>query len=66
MNARATPPLREVPGCIAKREADAVFAWSSVRRLEIVKGNKPTSLSADDLRSLLRFVQANQIEEQLS
>ncbi len=59
-----TPP--QIPGCIAKREPDAVFAWSSARRLQIIKGNKPTSLSADDLRNLLRFVQTNQIQEQLS
>lgn len=65
MNAPRTPP-REIPSCIAKREPDAVFAWSSVRRLEIIKGGKPTSLSADDLRGLLRFVEANQIQEQLS
>ena len=60
------PPSAEIPACIAKREADAVFGWSSARRMEVVKGNKATSLSADDLRRLLRFVEANRIEEQLA
>lgn len=55
----------EIPGCIAPRESDAVFAWSSARRLQIIKGGDITDLSADDLRSLLRFVGANNIQEQL-
>lgn len=55
----------EIPGCIARREPDAVFAWSSSRRLQVVKAGKTTDLSADDLRGLLRFVGANNIQEQL-
>ena len=66
MNARATPPQAEIPGCIAKREPDAEYTWSSKRRLRIVKGPESiSSLSADDLRALFAFVDANRIEEQL-
>lgn len=71
MNAPLTPPqpgqrdLREVPSCIAKRETDAEYAWSSKRRLLITKGKDIVSLSADDLRALFLFVEANQIEVQL-
>lgn len=61
-----TPPLREIPPCIAKREADAVFGWSSERRMDVTKGKQVQSLSADDLRRLLRFVEENRIQEQLS
>jgi hypothetical protein len=60
------PPLREIPACIAKREADAVFGWSSERRMDVTKGKQVQSLSADDLRRLLRFVEENRIQEQLS
>jgi len=55
----------EIPDCIAKREPEAVFALSSARRLQVIKGSKVTDLSADDLRGLLRFVGANNIQEQL-
>lgn len=62
-NASRTPC--EVPGCIAKREPDAEYAWSSKRRLQVLKGDQAVSLSADDLRGLFNFVEANQIEVQL-
>lgn len=71
MNARLTPPqpgqrdTREVPGCIARREPEAEYSWSSKRRLAVVKGEQTLSLSADDLRALFNFVEANQIEVQL-
>lgn len=67
MNA-PTPPqdAREIPACIARREPDAEYAWSSRRRLQVLKGGEAVSLSADDLRGLLRFVETNQIQEQLS
>lgn len=71
MNAPLTPPQgnkrdrREVPGCIAKREADAEYSWSSKRRLLVTKGELALNLSADDLRNLFLFVEANQIEVQL-
>ena len=57
--------VREVPGCIARREPDAEFSWSSKRRLQVVKGDNTISLSADDLRALFIFTEANQIEVQL-
>lgn len=56
---------REIPGCIAKREPEAAFAWFSNRRLLIVKGAVELSLSADDLKRLFNFVEACTIEEQL-
>ena len=62
--ALACPP-REIPGCIAKREPDADFGWFSNRRLLIAKGDAAVSLSADDLRRLFDFVEANTIEEQI-
>lgn len=58
--------LREIPPCIAKREADAVSGWSSERRLDVTKGKQVQSLSADDLRRLVRFLEENRIQEQLS
>ena len=60
------PPLREIPACIAKREADAIFGWSSNRRLQVTKGKQEQSLSADDLRRLVRFLEENRIQEQLT
>ena len=64
------PPLtgegvREIPGCIAKREADADYAWFSSRHLLVLKDGDTISLSPDDLRRLFAFVDANKIEEQL-
>ena len=56
---------RDVPECIAKREPDAAYGWFSNRRLLVSKGDAAISLSADDLRGLLRFVETNQIEVQL-
>lgn len=57
---------REIPGCLTKHEPDAEYAWSSKRRMQVLKGGEAVSLSADDLRGLLRFVETNQIQEQLS
>ena len=37
MTAPNTPS--EIPGCIARRETDAVYAWFSTRRLQVVKGD---------------------------
>lgn len=56
---------RQIPGCIAKHEPDAAFGWMSDRRLVVIKGEQTTSLSADDLKSLFRFIEANHIEEQV-
>ncbi|OHC68606.1 MAG: hypothetical protein A3H93_09085 [Rhodocyclales bacterium RIFCSPLOWO2_02_FULL_63_24] len=64
MTAPNTPS--EIPGCIARRETDAVYAWFSTRRLQVVKGDVTLSLSADDLRALFNFVEGCVIEEQLS
>lgn len=55
----------EVPGCIAKREPDADYAWFSHRHLLITKGDAAVSLSADDLKRLFAFIDANAIEEQI-
>lgn len=60
-----TRAAREVPGCIAKREPDAEYAWFSTRRLQVTKGEQVINLSADDLRALLRFAEDNQIGGQL-
>jgi hypothetical protein len=61
-----TPLLpSEIPSCIAKREPDAEYTWSSKRRLQVVKGDVTLSLSADDLRGLFSFVEANTIEAQI-
>lgn len=66
MNARnPAESSLEIPGCIAKRELDAEYAWSSTRRLQVKKGKQTTSLSADDLRALFNFVEACKIEEQI-
>lgn len=62
-NASRTPA--EIPTCLAKREADADYGWFSHRRLLIVKGDITLSLSADDLRRLFDFIEANAIEEQI-
>jgi len=62
-NASRTPA--EIPACIARREPDAEYAWSSKRRLLVTKGDTTQSLSADDVRALFNFVEANQIEAQL-
>lgn len=59
MNAPIDPALLAslgIPGAIAKREPDAVFAWFSTNRLAIMKDGDAISLSADDVRSLARFV----------
>lgn len=59
MNAPIDPALLAglgIPGAIAKREPDAVFAWFPTNRLVIMKGGDAISLSADDVRSLARFV----------
>lgn len=63
--ANASRSRDEIPGCIARTEAAAEFAWSSKRRLQVTKGNKTADLSADDLRGLLRFVEQNRLGEQL-
>jgi hypothetical protein len=55
----------EIPGCIAKLEPDAEYGWFSNRRLLIAKGDAVVSLSADDLRHLFDFVEANTIEAQI-
>lgn len=34
--------------------------------MDVIKGKQVQSLSADDLRRLLRFVEENRIQEQLS
>lgn len=67
MNALAITPQSafEIPGCIAKRETEAEYAWSSKRRLQVKKGKETVNLSADDLRGLLRFVETSQIQGQL-
>ncbi len=59
------PDAREIPGCIVKHEPDAAFGWMSDRRLLVIKGEQSTSLSADDLKRLFRFIQSNHIEEQV-
>lgn len=59
MNAPIDPALLAglgIPGAIAKREPDAVFAWFSTRRLVIMKDGDAISLSADDVSNLARFV----------
>jgi hypothetical protein len=61
----ASRSIDAIPGCIAKREPDADFAWFSNRRLLIAKGDAAVSLSADDLRRFFDFVEANAIEEQI-
>jgi hypothetical protein len=63
MNAPRIPA--EIPACLAKREEDAIYAWFSTRRLLVIKDGQQLTLSADDLRGLLRFVDANKIGEQL-
>lgn len=63
--ANASRLREDIPGCIARREADAEYAWSSKRRLQVHKGDQVLSLSADDLRALFNFVEVNQIEVQL-
>lgn len=63
MNAPRDP--HDIPGCIAKREPDAEFAWFSNHRLLVSKGNAAVSLSADDLKRLLNFIEACAIEVQL-
>lgn len=60
------PPAREVPGCIAKAEPDAIFAWYSTRRLLVIKDGVQISLSPDDILKLGRFVEGCTIEQQLS
>lgn len=55
----------EIPGCIARREPDAEYSWTSKRRLLVSKGDQAISLSADDLRALITFAERCQIEEQL-
>lgn len=61
--ANASRSRDEIPGCIARTEQAAEFAWSSRRRLQVTKGNKTADLSADDLRGLLRFVEQNRLGE---
>lgn len=63
--ANASRKRDDIPGCLMPKESEAVFAWSSARRLQIIKAGETTDLSADDLRGLLRFVGANNIAEQL-
>ena len=58
-------PAAEIPVCLLKRETDADFGWFSHRRLLISKGDTLLSLSADDLKRLVVFFEANKIEEQL-
>lgn len=55
----------DIPGCIAKREPDADYGWFSSRRLLVAKDGDAISLSADDLRRLFDFIEANNIEEQI-
>lgn len=62
---RSITGLREIPGCIAKHEPEAVYAWFSTRRLVVTKGKQCIELSADDLRGLMRFVDGPSIEGQL-
>lgn len=61
----SAPDAREVPGWIAKKQPDAVFAWVSTMQLDISKGDADVTLSADDLRRLMKFIDDNAIEEQL-
>lgn len=64
MNSPMLP--REIPACIAKHEPDAIYGWFSSRCLLIVKDGETVTLSADDLRNLVRFIDGCVIEEQLS
>lgn len=61
----ASRTAAEIPACLAKREPDADYGWFSSRRLLIAKGDAAVSLSANDLRRLFDFVEANTIEQQI-
>lgn len=52
----APQPAPAIPGCIAKREPEAIFAWFSTNRLTVMKDGDAISLSADDLIILRRFL----------
>lgn len=55
----------ETPEFLKRREPDAIYMWTSTKRLIVTKDGDAISLSGDDIRALIRFFNASCVEDQL-